>query len=146
MRYCRRMIFCSSTRQPSLPSRPVRILRLFTLLLWAFALAFLSLVPEVEAPAGLQLWDKFNHFAAYAVLTLLLIRTLSAWRSHSDRLLTVAWLACAAYGMLIEGLQWAMGVGRQWEFGDLLANALGALAACVVFRLISVRSSVVNDQ
>ena len=146
MRYCPLMATRNSSQSSAVPGRSVRILRLFTLLLWAFALAFLSLVPEVEAPAGLQLWDKFNHFAAYAVLTLLLIRTLPAWRSHSDRLLMVAWLACAAYGLLIEGLQWAMRVGRQCEFGDLLANALGTLAVCVVFRLSRVRSSVANDQ
>jgi len=121
-------------------------LRLTALLTWAFALAFFSLVPNIRTPSGPLSWDKFNHFAAYAVLALLLIRALTARYKVSLRLLGVSWLACAVYGLLLEGLQWLMGVGRQWEPRDLLANALGALVVCVIFRHIGMKSSVINER
>jgi len=120
--------------------------RLALLLMWASALALLSLASDVKTPSGLLGWDKFNHFAAYAVLALLLIRFLAASDKTSIRWLVVSWLACAAYGLLLESLQWLMGIGRQWELGDLLANALGALSACVIFRHIAGRISKSNDQ
>ena len=122
-----------------------RALRLALLLLWAVALAYLSLAPDVKAPSGALGWDKMNHFAAYAVLSLLLIRALLAWRAVPIRLLVVVWATCVAYGALIEGLQWLMALGRTWEWGDILANALGALVACVVFRLALRRFSQTNE-
>ncbi len=103
------------------------------LFLWAGALAYLSLVPEVKVPGGIQPWDKFSHFAAYAVLAVLLARALACRRKLSIRLLTLVLLACCGYGLLLEGLQWAMAVGRMFETGDLLANGLGALGGCAVF-------------
>ncbi|MCM2263934.1 MAG: VanZ family protein [Desulfuromonadales bacterium] len=114
-------------------------LRLAALLIWASALAFFSLAPDIRAPSGLLGWDKFNHFAAYVILTFLLIRALTTWYAVSPRLLTVAWMVCASYGLLLEGLQWAMEAGRQWEVADLLANGFGALVACVLFRHINRR-------
>lgn len=121
-------------------------LRLTALAIWAFALAFFSLTPDIKTPSGPLSWDKFNHFAAYAVLALLLIRTLTVKCNVSIRLLGASWLACAVYGLLLEGLQWVMEAGRQWEVADLLANGLGALAACVIFRHIARRFSRSNDE
>lgn len=118
----------------------LRPLYLLLLLVWALTLVFLSLTPEVRAPAGLRLWDKFSHYAAYAVLALLLLLALSAGRSRSLRPFGAVWLISSTFGLLVEVLQWAMGAGRQWELGDLLANALGALSVCVVFRLATVRT------
>ena len=133
MRYCSAM---TDSLSPSAHSHghSSRIFRLATLLLWAGVLSYLSLLPSVTAPSGLLGWDKFNHFAAYAVLALLLVRALLAWQAPSDRILRWSWLACATFGLVMEGLQWLMGIGRQWEVGDLLANALGALLTCVIFR------------
>jgi VanZ family protein len=118
---------------PSLNRWPFT-LRLVALLAWAAIIALLSLPANVKVPSGVFGWDKFNHFAAYALLSLLLIHTLQARRHPSALLLAVSWLICVVYGLLLEGLQWFMETGRQAEAGDLLANALGALAACVVFR------------
>lgn len=126
--------------------RNVFWLRLTALAIWAFVLAFFSLTPDIKTPSGPLNWDKFNHFAAYAVLTLLLIRTLTARGNVSIRLLGVSWLACAVYGLLLESLQWVMAAGRQWEVADLLANGLGALVACVIFRHAVGRFSRSNDQ
>ena len=54
--------------------RPTPSVRLIALTLWVAALAYLSLAPEVSAPGGVRIWDKFSHFTAYAVLAVLLIR------------------------------------------------------------------------
>ena len=121
-------------------------LRLGALLLWAAALVYLSLAPNVTVPSAAFGWDKLNHAAAYAVLAGLLILTLLARQAASTRLLAGAWAACFAYGLLLEGLQELMGLGRTFEWGDLLANGLGALATCVVFCLIAGRSSQANVQ
>jgi VanZ family protein len=104
-------------------------------------MAYLSLVPANTIPSALPGWDKFNHFAGYAVLALLLLWTLTAWHALSVPLLSGAWIACSVYGLLLEILQGLMTSDRQFEGGDLFANALGALLTCVVFRLISKQST-----
>jgi VanZ family protein len=106
---------------------------LLATLLWAAALAYFSLAPDVAAPAGINLWDKFSHFAAYAVLAVLLVLVLVSRGPLALRGLAGAWFGCAGYGLLLEGLQWGMALGRQFELGDLLANGLGALCGCAVF-------------
>jgi VanZ family protein len=116
------------------PTPVVYYLRLLALLAWVTVLALLSLSPSVRAPVGLQLWDKLNHFIAYAVLAWLCLRMLGARQQVSARLKLVVWLLCMAYGLLLEVLQWLMALGRSWEAGDLLANGCGALAICVLFR------------
>jgi VanZ family protein len=104
-------------------------------------MACLSLVPASTIPSALPAWDKFNHFAGYAVLAWLLLWTIKAWHALSLPLLAGAWIACNGYGLLLEILQGLMTSGRQFEGGDLLANALGALMACVLFRHINERLS-----
>ena len=137
MRYCPGM----ADRKTAPPFQRVTFtLRLAALLAWAAAIAWLSLAAEVKAPSGILGWDKLNHFAAYALLTLLLVHTLRASCTPPAHLLVISWLICCSWGLMLEGLQWYMGAGRLWEAGDLLANALGALAACVLFRQIRGRS------
>lgn len=116
------------------------LLRLAACLLWMAGVAWFSLIPEVRPPAGLPTWDKFSHFSAYAVTALVLVRALAGRYRPSFHLLGAAWLISVAYGLLLEVLQNAMGLGRQWEIADLFANALGALSVCVIFRLFLPRS------
>lgn len=128
------MIRSHSLQAGDSPSRLTCVVRLMVLATWAGALAYISLAPTVKAPPGPFGWDKFNHFAAYAVLALLQIRVLSLWWTPSLYLLFISWAMCSSYGLLLETLQAVMGVGRQCEATDLFANALGALVACVLFR------------
>lgn len=104
-----------------------------SLLFWAGVLACFSLMPEGASPAGVRIWDKFSHFAAYAVLALMLVGVVNDWRESLPRVLAVCWLLCFGYGLLLELLQWGMALGRQFEVGDLVANGLGALAGCAIF-------------
>lgn len=109
-------------------------LSLALLLGWCGVLGWLSLAPQVPTPPGPLGWDKLDHALAYLVLTALLLLTL---RSRDGRLsrpaLAGGGVAAFTYGLILEGLQWLMALGRQWEVADLAANALGTLAACVIF-------------
>jgi VanZ family protein len=74
--------------------------------------------PRLEGPF---LWDKLDHFIAYFGLALL--ATL-AW--GLQRSLAWIFLGVLMLGAGLEGLQ-AL-VGRDAEWGDMLANSLGATA------------------
>lgn len=130
---------------PSASRSPFR-LRLALGLAWAAALTYLSLAPEVKVPAGVPAWDKLHHFAAYALLALLLLRAVAVRCRPSGLVLLAAWIACSGYGFLLEILQQLMENGRQMEWGDQLANTLGALAACVLFRHMARRSLQATDE
>lgn len=103
--------------------------------LWAAAVALLLLVPLPAPPAvppalaGLP-WDKLAH----AVLFFTLGRAWQRWwrrrrpasAGGAAARLAVA-LAATAYGGLLELVQGALGAGRAAEWGDVAADALGAL-------------------
>jgi VanZ family protein len=76
----------------------------------------LTLIPQSPGPSLPHL-DKLAHFLAFAALAAPL-----AWR-HPRHWWAVA-LGALAYGGLIEIIQPL--TGRSAEFGDLLADALGA--------------------
>ena len=64
-------------------------------------------------------WDKTDHLAGFATLTLL---ARAGWPRHGWRSLVGLML----FGALIEGLQ-ALTPHRFAEWGDLIADALGVL-------------------
>ena len=82
----------------------------------------LSVVPTSQVD-GLES-DKLGHLIAYTVLTLLLVLSLSGDRRVS-RGLWVALVSVLLYGALIEVLQHY--IGRQFDFMDMVANAVGVL-------------------
>ena len=92
---------------------------------WALSVAYLSLTPTLPKPVGL-LDDKIQHFAAYALLSLLVIlslnKTLSAWKLA---------LLAALYGGLMEVLQ-TYAPGRSPEWLDLVANTMGVAMGLAV--------------
>ena len=98
------------------------------LLVTAASLLDLSCTGPVgfEIPYG----DKLGHMAFYGgamVLALLAIwqRTRPRWPFRKAAL--VAFFSLLGYGLLMEGLQEAMGHGRTAEWGDVLANITGLL-------------------
>lgn len=96
--------------------RPFRI-GLFTLA--CVVVLWLSLTP-VQALPSVDLWDKAQHALAYFVLALL-----GAWAFPALMPLAVA---LVLLGVGIEVLQGTMGLGRQGDPLDGLANTLGVLA------------------
>ena len=99
-------------------ARAVRVL----VVAWAVIILVLSVTAPLPG-AGI-LPDKAVHFAAYAVLTVLLRRSLGAAGVGPPALLAVA--AAVSYGALIEAIQ-AFLPWRRAEWWDLGANALGAV-------------------
>ena len=91
---------------------------------------WLALMPAVSAPTGLG-WDKLNHAGAIAVVTVLAYLSLQLYR----RAAAVALLYGFALGILIEVLQGTLTASRSAEWGDVLADMIGAGCAWVVIRL-----------
>jgi VanZ family protein len=88
----------------------------------AVAIAIGSLTPGDEMPQSLP-WDKFNHFAGYAVLALL--TGLAGVRAM------LAWGMVSAYGVVIEFAQIAVPGRLGADPADMLANALGTALGLV---------------
>ncbi|MBL7795171.1 MAG: VanZ family protein [Saprospiraceae bacterium] len=102
---------------------------------WLIAIVFLSTKGGVSMPSfDLFQTDKLAHAGAYALLTGLILwgttrRTGSARWIHG--VATV--LFASAFGALMEWVQFRFFPDRFFEYDDMLANAIGALAGWWVF-------------
>jgi glycopeptide antibiotics resistance protein len=91
---------------------------------------WLALSTNQPSPLGIFDFDKANHVLAFLALSFLLDY---AWLD-ADGFFKKA-LPLAGFGLLIEGLQYAVGY-RFFEFNDLVADVMGiALYATVRVRL-----------
>jgi VanZ family protein len=81
-------------------------------------IAWLSLSPTQALPQGLTFWDKAEHALAYLGLTLI-----GAW-AFPDRLGRLA-VGLFLAGVGVEILQSTMGLGRQGDAFDAVANSTG---------------------
>jgi VanZ family protein len=79
-----------------------------------------ELTPHPPKLAGPWIWDKLDHFTAYFGLALLATLGWGLKRS-----LALVYLGVVALGGMLEIIQTL--VGRDGEWGDFLANDLGAL-------------------
>ena len=100
---------------------------LWLLIGWGMILTvwYLSLTPK-PPEMGIKIWDKLNHFIAYAALM--------GWfgQLYLSKMQRVFWmLFFVSMGIGIEIFQ-GMGVHRYFEYKDMLANTLGVLAAVLV--------------
>jgi VanZ family protein len=98
--------------------------------------AFLELMPERLVPDFQFPWeDKIVHACMYLGLTILL-----CWTFHSehnrDRIIMI-FLIAISFGVLMEIFQFEMGLGRSFEWFDILSNILGALFGAALFLFIS---------
>lgn len=97
----------------------------------AIAVLYLTLLP---GPGGgpFRWSDKLQHFSAYLVLAFL---AALAAPSRRHAIIYAALLAVAGYA-----LEWVqLLVGRSYDLGDALANALGCLAGLVLALLVARR-------
>lgn len=100
----------------------IKALGLWRLALTAVTLVILYLALIPAPPSQGFGWDKFNHVAAMAVVTVIAFRTL---RPVSLRAVLLAGLYALLLGALIELLQGTLTTTRSAEWGDLLADAIG---------------------
>lgn len=94
------------------------------LILW------LALMPAASAPAGLG-WDKLNHAAAIAAATGLAFVSIKPRRRAAG----AAFLYGASLGILIEILQGTMTTTRSAEWGDVVADLIGAGCVWALIRI-----------
>lgn len=108
--------------------------RLALPVIWAGIILWLSLTASPPTLPGILGWDKLLHAAAYALLALVVAQYLLIHCAGSQRAGIYAACLAIAYGGLMEILQLAAQTGRTAEWWDLAADAVGALAGCVIFR------------
>lgn len=113
----------ASQRQPDL-----RWLWRGLLLLLLGIVTWLALTPAPPPSADLG-WDKLNHAAAFAALGVAALRGFE----HRSALVVLALLG---YGALIEVMQ-SFTPTRQAEWSDLLADAGGLGAACLLLATLA---------
>ncbi len=103
------------------------------MILWGAALVWLSLTPSPPAmPAGLLSWDKFQHAAAYGMLTLLAGWAFAQFIGDVRRRWRRAVAVSVAIGLLLEVAQGVFTTYRTAEVGDLLADCIGAAAVYLI--------------
>lgn len=109
------------------------LLNLVLFLGYAAILLWFSLVPhpQIMIPDFLS-WDKLQHALSYALLTLL-AGWAFRWFAPSPRAWGLAAVFAVLYGAILEGAQALFTKGRQAEFGDLVADALGAALIFGIF-------------
>jgi VanZ family protein len=91
----------------------------------------IALMPPDSAPSGLG-WDKLNHAGAIAVVTGLAYLSLKTRRWAA----TEAFIYGTILGILIEVLQATLTTSRTAEWGDVLADLIGAGCTWIVISFL----------
>jgi VanZ family protein len=114
-------------------------------ILWGMLLISLSLMPGGQGNIllfGIPYIDKIAHFGIYAIWCFLI---LYAWKGNSRRSelarMWITFLVAAMTGVLLEFGQATLTMGRSFEIADMVANAAGALAGVVFWRVTNQRKS-----
>lgn len=104
-------------------------------IVWTIALITLSLI-SVRKAAMFSIdvigFDKIGHFIFYMVLTFSWLMTDNFIPSRKSLMIG----AIIFFGIAIEFLQLNMGVGRAFEYYDMLANLLGTMVGVALFRAV----------
>ena len=120
------------------PRSPLEtIVRLSAPVLWALIILWLSLTPSPPQLPGVLGWDKLLHAGAYGLLTLLIAQFLLYLSFDLGKTGWQAVSLAVCCGALLEVLQLLLQTGRTAEWWDLIADAIGALLAYLVFRRFS---------
>jgi len=83
--------------------------------------------------------DKITHFIFYMVFGFvgcLSLRERTKGSLGINRTINIVLVTAIAYGILMEALQYAVTTDRMAEFGDVLANTLGAFAGIGLIRWV----------
>lgn len=108
--------------------------------LWLGVMTILSVLPGVSLPKfDLFSADKAGHFFVYGVLCAFVLYGVSGlWiKEIKWRHIALIIAFSAAYGVLMEWVQYAFIPGRMYEFDDMIANLAGAVAGGTAYRFFS---------
>ncbi len=100
------------------------------LAIWLAGLLLLSLAPLKGPKTDLPL-DKAEHVIAYGVTAILFFRYFRG-RLPKGRIYIASVVSASVYGAVMEVLQ-ALTPSRQFSFGDMAANAIGAAVFALVY-------------
>ena len=105
---------------------------------WAMFITMLSLFSfsSMELDAGKL---KITHFIFYLVFSFggcLSIRERTNGRFGMNKTIKMVLVLAIVYGIIIEILQYTITTDRMAEFGDVLANTLGAFAGIGLIRWV----------
>lgn len=107
---------------------------------WGSIVLYFSLDPSPPVPdTAFLAWDKFQHAFAYGLLTFLAGIAGTSIVSERRRWIGAA-LLTILYGCLLEAAQALFTVSRRAEFGDIVADSVGAglvLVAVLLSKKIS---------
>ena|SRR5882724_2275247 len=92
-------------------------------------LLYLTLAPEPEVPGVGLVWDKAEHALSWAVLTGAGLLLSTKWRWAIG-------VFALGFGAAVEVLQANMGLGRDGNWPDLVADSIGIAAAHLVWTLM----------
>lgn len=95
---------------------------------WVVLIAWASLLPPEEIPSGPAVSDKVVHALGYAILGALAVASGLRWPP--------AVLLAVGIGLLLEIAQRISGY-RSFEWGDLAADAIGALLGALAMSLVA---------
>lgn len=109
----------------------------FPAIIWALVILYLSAFsgPQIE----INLWfapDKVNHFAAYFMLSVLIV-----WKNIKNRerlsrsLFLIILTVGTSYGFLMEIMQYLFFPNRYFDHGDVIANLLGNLSGLATVQI-----------
>ncbi len=114
--------------------------RIIPLVVWTLTVLVLSL--ESSPPHfdfALASWDKFQHAAAYAMLTALAGYAFLPYCRRPATAWLMAFLVAVVYGGLLEIAQGTFTAVRTPDWRDLAADAVGAAVVVVAARLLAFR-------
>ena len=106
------------------------------------AILWLTLAPHPTGDMELPLFpgaDKVAHALMFAFLAFMVcIETMkkNGWQMLKLPLIAVIAFACSIFGIGIEITQRAMGLGREFETLDILADAAGAFGASGIWAMV----------
>ena len=111
-----------------MPERGSPLRRWLPTILWSLLIFIACSLPSIPSPAGLEklsFLDNAAHLILFAVLSLLLARSLAPTSARKSTVLLAAFLSLS-YGLLIELYQSFIPY-RFFEYLDLLADGVGAV-------------------
>ena len=98
---------------------------------YTITIAVLSLISNDNVPHfGAKNEDKFFHFIAYALLTLLWYKVCFYYKSRHS--IIIAFVVAITYGIILEVLQGRFTAGRDSSLMDIVANSAGVTIVALI--------------
>ena len=105
--------------------------------IWALLILYLSTRGKVNVPSSfsdLFEWDKLGHATFYMILAFALFWGLKQINALKQINIIVVAIACIAYGVILEYVQYYFFPGRYLEINDMIANTVGVMISLVLLR------------